>query len=82
MADHKHLKTGASRTLLDGFAGNGDPKLTKIDFNCLTGKYPVTLKKINIFDQANEHLKIGFTVLQYNTEFEGGESIDKIWYYI
>ena len=44
----------------------------KVDFNCLKGHYPVTLKGIDIFERVNEHLMIGVSVLQYDTEYEKG----------
>ena len=67
---HKPLRDDASRIDLDSFAINGGLKFLKVDFICLHGQYPVTLKGINIFERANEHLKIDATVLQYDTEFE------------
>ena len=39
--------------------------------------YAIIIKGINIFERANEHLKIGFTVLQYDTEFDKDERKDK-----
>jgi len=63
---------------VDKLAVNGGgAEFPKVDFNCLNGQYPVTLKGIYVFEQANEHLKIGVNVLQYDTEFEEGERKDK-----
>ena len=42
----------------------------KLDFNCLKVQFPVTLKKIHIFERANDHLKIAATVLQYAKKHE------------
>ena len=37
----------------------------------------MTPKEINIFEQVNEHLGIGGTMLQYDSEFEDGERKNK-----
>ena len=72
MAAHKPLERDTDITLLDNFAVNGGPKFPKADFNCINRQYPASLKAlkgINTFERANEHLKIGDTVLQYDTDF-------------
>ena len=73
VAAHKPLQEEATKTLLYNYAVNGSPNFPKVDFNCLNDQYPVTLNGITIFERANAHLKIGVTVLQYETEFEGGD---------
>ena len=61
---------------LDNLAVNGGGKgseFPKVDFNCLKEQYPVTLKSIDIVERANEHLKIGISVLQHAIGYEEGE---------
>jgi hypothetical protein len=65
---------------LDGLAANDGgegAEYPKVDFSCLKGPYPVTLKGMNIFERANDHLTIGVTVLEFNVEHEEGELSDK-----
>jgi hypothetical protein len=50
-----------------------------VDFTWIEGKYPVTLRSINIFERVNAHLNIGVTVVQYETEFEDGARSPMKW---
>ena len=61
------LQRDASDTDLEDFWG---PNFPILDFNCLNGQYSVTLKGINVFEWANEHLKTGVIALQYDAEFQ------------
>ena len=65
----------ASKKNLDDWMDNGreESYFPKVDFSCFKCKYPVTLRGIDVFERAKENLKIGVTVLQYETEFEEGE---------
>ena len=59
---HRHKRDDLSMTPMDNLALNGSgegSEFAKVDFNCLKGQYPITLQGINIFQRANEHLKIG-----------------------
>jgi hypothetical protein len=49
----------------------------KVGFNCLGGHYQITLEGIDIFERANEHLKLGVIVLKFDEEFEDGELSNK-----
>jgi hypothetical protein len=77
-AAHKPLKKEASMKNLDHFARNGGGNFPQINFDCLEGKYPVSLKDITMFEKENENLGLGVFVLQYDTEFvEGGKKLNK-----
>ena len=57
---------GVSNTKLDKLVLNGQgesAEFPKVDFNCLNGQYPVTLKGMDIFEWAIENLKIGVILL-------------------
>jgi hypothetical protein len=79
IAAYRPLQKDASKKKLDELTVNGreGAKFPIVDFNCLNGQFPVTLKGIDIFERANAHLKIGVTVLQYETEFGEGHRSDK-----
>ena len=79
-AGHKPRFNDASKMHLDNVAANcgGEwAEFPKVDFNYLKGQYPVTLKGINIFEMATKQLKIGDSVLLYDTEYEEWKLKDK-----
>ena len=64
-----HAEDGVTTKMLDKMANNGGgegEECPKLDFNCLNGQCPVANMEIDIYERANEHLKIGFTVLKQN----------------
>ena len=77
---HKPERDAASKTLLDDWAMNGGgecAEFPKVDFNCLNGQYPVTLKGIDIFERANEHLKVGLQLYSLMTNTKKGNLVIK-----
>jgi hypothetical protein len=63
---------------LDKLTVNGDgSKFPKVDLNCLNDQFPIILTGIDILQRVNAYLKVGVTVLQYETEFEEGQRSDK-----
>jgi hypothetical protein len=71
-AAHKTLKSDSTMKNLDRLARNGGNNFPKVNFDCLEGKHPVSLKEITIFEKANENVGLGVVVLQYDTEFVNG----------
>ena len=45
---------------LDGLARNGGENFPKVNFDCLEGKYPVSLKEITIFEKQMKILGWGW----------------------
>jgi hypothetical protein len=68
------LACDASKKNLDYRAVHGKEgsDFPPVDFSCLAGNFPVTLRSIDIFEPANANLSIGVNALHYETEFKEG----------
>ena len=56
VAAHKPMARGVTKTYLDNLVvneGGEETKYPKVNFHCLNGQYPVTLKRVNIFERSN-----------------------------